>query len=525
MIDFTFEKIGRLASSCAFYLILAVCVLTFVAGLAGCAEGDDDDEDAGDGDTGDDDTGDDDTAGDDDDDNGPWVWPDCPEVAGTQMTLAEKAAEFDRLSREWHIAGDGLLRPVTLTEDLSQVATYNHTPNTILWSGMYLASQAFRYAVTGEQEAVENARVIVAAMRHLTDVTGVSGLYGRSMVMPGVAYNYYGEGHASWIDSTAPGYEGWRYNNDVSQDGYAGMMFGYSAAMQHFDDEQLVADVEQLVREVVEHVVGNGLQIIDADGEVTEHGRLFQSALDDFPGFNAMMSSSWIRVGLDATGDEALADFYYGCLMFMRGGVECPAIENFYMSSYIDSMEQLMGLFVPFCQQNYDNFDMMFQAVYPLLTREDDPVLHQRLMNVLRNNMYTRDIDPIWQVHTMDEIGNSFFTFIYAGLTGDPPTDPLTFRVINDAACTLKRFPEDKHQRHLPEGRQTVECLNRLDVPNAAEMIPLEERYFDNYLWRLDPYEILTTEQQENPRYIHSPEDYLVAYWMGRYYGFLKETQ
>ena len=180
-------------------------------------------------------------------DAGPqYEWPTCErEVSDT--TLHQKAAEFDRLAREWHLAGDGLLRNVDLEEDLQTVAHWHHVENTILWSGMYLAAQAFRYRVTGEPMAQENARLVVDGLRRLTDVTGVPGLYGRSFARPGIPYNYDGSGTAYWTESPAAGYEGWWYRNDVSQDGYAGLMFGYAVAMEHFDDPQLLADVRGLL--------------------------------------------------------------------------------------------------------------------------------------------------------------------------------------------------------------------------------------------------------------------------------------
>jgi len=497
----------------AFRFLALLGILALAAGIApGCLG-----EDGGDDDAGDDDDADDDDAGDDDD--AP-PWPTCPRVSSGK-SLAEKADYFDRVARERHLIADGLLRTVYLDPDLETVRFSYHVPNTILWSGMYLASQALRYTVTGETQAVENARIVVEALGHLTGVTGVSGLYGRSMSAPGVAYNTTGEGQPGWVESTAPGYEGWRYNNDVSKDSYAGLMFGYAAALEHFDDPDLIEKIGSLVAEVADHLMRNGLQIIDADGEVTEHGRLFHTALDDFPGFNALLASSWIKVAQTAADDPTLEDFYYGCLMRMRQGVPCPPIERFEFGSYIESMENWMGLFIPFCQQNYDNFDMTYQAIYPLLRREADPGLGSRLRWVLKRNMWHSGAPDGLQIHDIDEIGNSLFTFINAALSGDGSGDPILYLAVDDAICTLKEFPEEKFERFIPKGHQWPVCLNRMMDPCAADPIPLEKRSFDNYLWRLDPYCIEQADRPEDRRLVHSPEDYLVAYWLGRYHGLI----
>ena len=272
------------------------------------------------------------------------AWPTCESVT-MDGSLADKAAEYDRIAREWHLAGDGLLRNVYLTEDLDAVAQYQHVENTILWSGMYLASQAFRFAVTGDAEAVDNAKTVIKALRQLTEVTGSRGLYGRSMAKPGVIYNFDGTGTTSWTVSTAAGYEGWSFRNDVSKDGYDGLMFGYAAALEHFGDPWIVQEVSDLLAAIADHLVGNGLKLIDTDGEVTEHGRLYESAFDDFPGFNALLAASWVKVMADAPGaDSSLDDFYYGCMMDMRQA-DCPDIGTRSMGPYIENMETALNLF------------------------------------------------------------------------------------------------------------------------------------------------------------------------------------
>ncbi len=44
--------------------------------------------------------------------------------------------------------------------------------NSALWTGHYLAAEAFRYAVTKAPDALTNARAAVAGIESLVDVTG-----------------------------------------------------------------------------------------------------------------------------------------------------------------------------------------------------------------------------------------------------------------------------------------------------------------------------------------------------------------
>ncbi|MBN2493366.1 MAG: hypothetical protein JXR96_02145 [Deltaproteobacteria bacterium] len=454
--------------------------------------------------------------------DGGFDWPGCERIDTQPGLLAGRAAEFDRLARDLHLAPDGLLRNVYLAEDLETVAHYRHTENTILWSGIYLASQALRYAVTGSAEAEQNARRVLDGLGDLTRLTGVRGLYGRCLADPVVCYDHDGHGRPGWTDSPVPGYEGWAYRNDVSKDGYDGLIFGYALAAEHFDDARILADVRERLREIADHIVGNRLQIVDADGQVTEHGALYQSALDDYPGFNAMLAASFVKVAQTALGDPELDDFYYACMMRTRSGIDCPPVDPVDLGPYIESMEQRLFLFQADCKQNYDNFDMCYQAIYPLLRRERDEALRARLLFVLRENMFH---SPDERYQSLAPIGNAWYTFAYAALSRDDPrADPVLADAVDRAVCTLKDFPALKFDRPIPAGAQQEVCRSRLDEPVAAEPVPLSEYHFDNYLWRLDFFEIQAGRAGDR-RLVYSPEDYLLAYWLGRYHGILDAGQ
>jgi len=448
----------------------------------------------------------------------PWPWPTCAAFADQGPTLGAKAGFLDELVVKQHLP-DGLLRTVSVDENGDVVKLYN-LPSTGLWTAVYLASQALRFAVTGEQAAVENARSAVKGLHHLTAVTGMPGLYGRCYARPDFVYNSDVAGAPTWAESTVPGYEGWWFNFDVSKDTMDGIMFGYAVALELLEDEEILGIIREDVADFVTALVENGLQIIDISGEVTEHGRLFYSAMDDFPGFNAILASSWIRVALTESGDPDLEHFYYDCLMRKSDGADCPAIDAVDLGSYMDAIENLLSLYMADCQTSYDNIDMVFHAAYPLMRRETDPDLAARLEKVLEVGIWERPephLDP--PVH---QSTHSLYIFMYGALAQPSPDDEVFMVALDDALCTLRRLPQDRSSVDVAAGLQEEACINRLGRPNAAEIIPVEERSFDNYIWRLDPYEI-PEAQKGVPGMVHSPDDYLLAYWMGRYYGYISE--
>ena len=445
----------------------------------------------------------------------PWPWPTCERLRGSSERLVDKTAYLDALVPAQHL-GDGLLR--TIRELPDGGVTMDHQPSTGLWTGIYLASQSLRYAATGDPEAQENAAIAIAGLHDLTAVTGTPGLYGRAYKRAEGAYSYEAAGNPAWIKSPAVGYEGWWYNHEVSKDTMDGIMFGYAVALEHLDDPVLLEQLREDVLGFVRPFVAHGLQILNAEGVVTEHGRLYYSALDDFPGFNALLSSSFLKTAIAASDDPELIHFYEDCMMHLGDRSDCPQIDANDLQSYLEVIEKWLHVYRPGCLTSYDNIDMVFHAVYPLLRRETHPDLVARLRAILEVGIW-RPEDPELApaVHAST---HALYIVLYGGLAEPAPTDPIFAQALDDGLCSLFEIPRDRHDHDVVAGQQEAVCENRLGYPNAAEVIPLLERNFDNYIWRLDPYEI-PVEHEAVPGLIYSPEDYLLAYWAARYHGFI----
>lgn len=98
------------------------------------------------------------------------------------MTLADKAARFQQQVYPYHDRF-GLTASCSLRKfgDLSSYELRD-SENDGLWTSMYLASQALRYAVTQDPDAKANANKALSALELLNNVTGVTGLFARSVL-------------------------------------------------------------------------------------------------------------------------------------------------------------------------------------------------------------------------------------------------------------------------------------------------------------------------------------------------------
>ena len=102
-------------------------------------------------------------------------------ITSQYMTLAEKAKHFDEFSVKYNTRNEGyhVDRCLKKYGDLESGWLPN-SDNDGLFTGLYCASQCFRYAATGETQAKENAKRAVEAMIKLTEITGKSGFTARA---------------------------------------------------------------------------------------------------------------------------------------------------------------------------------------------------------------------------------------------------------------------------------------------------------------------------------------------------------
>jgi hypothetical protein len=100
-----------------------------------------------------------------------------------QMTLADKAAHYEELVRARHVRPPGLVEHCVLTEP-GNLASFKltDTDNDGMYTGLYVAAESFRFAVTGDQQAAANARESYRAMEFLQTVSDTPGFVARTVI-------------------------------------------------------------------------------------------------------------------------------------------------------------------------------------------------------------------------------------------------------------------------------------------------------------------------------------------------------
>ncbi|MEL6255199.1 MAG: hypothetical protein AAFR87_24535, partial [Bacteroidota bacterium] len=184
------------------------------------------------------------------------------------MTLAQKADYFEKQVRERHIRFGFNAEIVGLQQGIPSSGRLKDSDNDGLWTGMYLASQVFRYAVDPSEEAWQNCRESLAAMERLYTINPVPGFPSRSFERSGYVDKL--SDKKRWL---AVGDSIWDWKSTTSSDEAIGHMFAFGVLAELISDKEVKELAIQLMDTLMSHVVKNDLYLIDHDGEPTTWGR------------------------------------------------------------------------------------------------------------------------------------------------------------------------------------------------------------------------------------------------------------
>ncbi len=476
----------------------------------------------------------------------------------TIETLAGKAAYYDALAVRLHlhpdlrwVAGVVLEAGAAETDATWQnVERWSSGENDGLWSSLYLASQAYRWAVTEDPAALETIRVTLAGLQTRMEVTGVDGIFTRQFVPPGVrgigcpqdlaryvpdvekddnAWVQIGDDGCVWVVDRATStwtatehcglgaHSGTCWLDNVSKDEYAGHMFALAALFALVDVPDVREVVANLLEKVADHLIANDLTFVDWDGRRTEHGALYAWALDDYPGFNAAMAMSFVLVAAEATGRSDLRAFYDECLL-QKSSQDClpwPLEEPTPYTNYLEAAGMYLG--PDGCRSNFNNISMHVLSMHDLIWFERDPLVRERLQSSF-------DVDvmrPPGLSRSALRQHNAWFDFLWAASKRlGPGSDGPAYDAVHDGICMLQQFPAHYAVPDVAD-RDEAYCLNRFDDPSAELPREAAERCPAEFVWWKDPYDL--SGCTEARAHVLPPQGYLLPYWMGRYHGFVSE--
>ncbi len=402
-----------------------------------------------------------------------------------RMSLAEKARLFERRVEERHdrfglVAECGLRRPGDLTTWYPK-----DNDNDGLWTGIYLAAQCFRYAVTGDTAAKRRAIHTFEAMERLERITGIPGFPARSYV-PADQPTYGGEWHL-----TPDGK--WKWKGDTSSDEIVGHLFAYPIFYDLIEDEPYRKRARDLICRIVDHIIEHNYHLVDVDGKPTRWGVWNPDSLNKNPnwrmeqGLNSLEILSFLRAAYHVSGDPKYMQHY-----------ERLARDHHYAENTVYQKK------VPPDEVNHSDDELAFLPYYILFRYEDRKEYLQ---------FYRRSMERSWAIERPEH--NPLWNFIASVALGRDCG-------IEEGVATLRDIPLDlvkwrvrnSHRKDI----RVDSLLTRFGQIQNQWVLPASERAIMK--WNGNPYLL---DDGGDGREEDDGGFWLLPYWMGRYHGFIIE--
>lgn len=427
------------------------------------------------------------------------------------MTLAQKAKHYQHLLYKRHVREPWLVEKCRFHIP-GDTTTWEpmDDDNDGQYTGMYLAMESYRYAVTGDPVARENAIKAFHALKFLQTVTETGGFVARSVIP--VTWSRMADRNETisdrrWADrivkdprdkrvenhwvKSADGK--WLWKRDTSSDEITGHMYGYTIFYELIADKdpELKKEVEEHVLKIIDDIITNGYVLKDIDGTHTKWGVWAPEFLNNDPdwagerGINSLEILSYLKLAWHVSGKEKYQQEYLKLLN-----------EHHYRNNVLQAKTVMPAW------RTYIDDELVALAYPALMLYEEDPDL-LRIYRKSMNNWYEAckyDGSPYFFYTINAFLGKEYKLHQAVFFLQDNPLDLIRWQVDNT-------HREDLQMTHSPI----------LEDTETSRLVPPDERGIMR--WDKNPW---AGKQGDGGKTESSGVYWLLPYWMGRYYGYIK---
>lgn len=437
-----------------------------------------------------------------------------------------------------------------------------------IWTGTFLAAEAFRLQATGSSDARARVRALVDTMHLWLNVAGEPGMLVRWAKPSATTFSFVVPDYDCSNERVHCGinHDGLKYDfiGHISRDQYQGVMLGlataYDALSPAIDEDikkraLIRADIVTLVKELMKErtlpvritfngtklpvtnvtarfvvvspreMVNGAVDLRVSTGNVADDSEMYgfqefypnlADLVRQIPGLgfapdikrasSAIMLTSFFRTALHVTKDDpASAKDHADILAYYTGHTGQGGNVKDWLDVAKGWSEGQNN-----CGNGYYANNITMMPLYTLARLEDDPG---------RASVIKRDIlvGKMWPV--FEKTKNSFFSFIYAGVITSASSSVTT-----DATDQIKGFPV------APRARRPIDLRNDPKYPsreaNCSDQVghdtavDVSDRVTADFMWQRHPWGLYEAGDmgQTEPAL-----DYLIAYFMGRHHKFIED--
>ena len=389
-------------------------------------------------------------------------------VAAASWAFRAQATEADALFisaniQATHFPYGTVVDPIFAGRSSHQIVGYTRCGDSAIWTGHYLAAEAFRYQVTQSADALNNVNQAIAGIKSLLDVTGTN-LLARCLVPLSSPYAAGIESEEASNGIYTNSSAGYFWVGNTSRDQYMGVIFGLGVAYDMVNDASVKLSISQIATRLIGFLTGHAWSVVMPDGTASTTFLVRPDEILTLLQVGRHVNSSAFSTGYDLNR------------VLLATAVLAPiAVDAASDSSYF-------------------KFNLDYISFYNLIRLESGPAksIYQAAYAVLRN--------------ATGNHRNAMFDMIDRGLNGpDASRDAAAAALIDE---WLER----------PSRDDTVDLETVVPVcgSQACQPIPVVLRPPDEYLWQISPFQLRAAGSAVIET---AGVDYILPYWMARYYG------
>lgn len=358
--------------------------------------------------------------------------------------LHKRVEMYDALMRGNHI-NEGVFMQHVIFPPVGTVAPMvGSQEDCIEVTGAMLAAYCYRYAITKDPAHRQQCHDIVAGIAKLEKVTGVPGVFARSLNKTDTPLWH--ERHhffpIEWHESTTmPGY---RWEGDLSSDKFVDLCYMLGLYYDMAADEEHKAIVAGILDRFVGRVVDYNFKLVDVDNKMTLWGN-FSPDIPHQP-LNALEILAALKTTHRITGKERYRAAYH--MLIDKHG-------------YADEAILSKTIWPDMWNVTHDD-KLACKSYFQLFPHETDPSLLNKYTMAINRHQFT------WAQLDYKKHGEIWFPMVYAVLTGD--RSAVTPKVL-DALNGMHGMRRWKSQFPVEQPDGTTKMVEAEQENNAAEII------------------------------------------------------
>jgi len=419
--------------------------------------------------------------------------------------LQAKADFYSDWAPLWHSGQLGAHHAATRFVDTNydEIECAHTQGDSMIWTGMYLAAQAIRYRVTGEQDAYDEVVRVVNYMHDAMDITDTLGYLPRYADIDEMPYNCnLPPGHGWRVKGTGE-WEGYFWVDHTSRDQYSGYWFGMAEAYDAIEDEDVRDIIRQDLADIIQMLEENWWNITDQNGQWTGNGAAWVGPI--------------MRLGWLVRAAHVLDDPYYWDLLERQYHINKPFLE-IDTNSFLNKYSEYYG-------NNLRH--LAYMGIFRLWPKRDQ-LEHFWEVWMKHNRPWTKNCNNPWfdAVHVVGcrRLGVCDEDELEAIAEDTHHTLDLYWDGPNSKqAITCSEMELDPFSVFMDELLDQFPWLRELIniQPQTKYARELNDRHWTDMYWQSHGVFEATCSHGADPTYVGSGFDYLLAYYMNVFYGLL----